>query len=131
MRFCRTRWTRCAGAAAEDARPLPAKGKPRFVATPEQRRQVEMYAAVGMTQEQIALLLECSVDTLDRHFRRELDTGSLKANAKVAGTLFNKAMAGDVGSMVFWLKTRARWKETYVQEHLGVVVNITGKDAEL
>ncbi len=98
---------------------MPAKGKSRFIATDEQRRQVEIYTATGNTQEQIAILLDCSVDTLDRHFRRELDTGGLKANSKVAGTLYKKAMSGDVASMIFWMKTRARWKETTTHELTG------------
>lgn len=94
---------------------MPAKGTSRFEPTAEQRQQVEMYSAVGLTQAQIAELVGCSVDTLDRHFRRELDLGLAKANAKVAGTLFNKAMQGDNACLIFWLKTRARWKE--VQGH--------------
>lgn len=91
----------------------------RFEATAEQRQQVEMYAAIGLTQVQIGQLLGVSVDTLDRHFRSELDLGAVKANAKVAGKLFNNAMGGDNASIFFWLKTRGGWRETDRREHTG------------
>jgi|RhiMethySRZTD1v2_1073278.scaffolds.fasta_scaffold1423914_2 hypothetical protein len=44
--------------------------------------------------------------------RDELDLGSTKANAQVAGFLFSAAKSGNVTAQIFWLKTRARWKET-------------------
>ena len=57
--------------------------------------------------------------TLRRHYREELSQGHTKANAKVAENLFRKA-TGDgsesVTAAIFWLKTRARWKETTVSE---------------
>ena len=46
---------------------------------------------------------------------QELDHGHVKANAKVAENLYRKA-TGDgreaVIAAIFWLKTRAGWKET-------------------
>jgi transposase len=83
----------------------------KFIATDAQRQQVTVYVAVGISQEQIALLLGISIDTVQRHFRTELDNGAPLANAKVAGKLFNEAMQGNVTCMIFWLKTRAGWRE--------------------
>ncbi len=44
---------------------------------------------------------------------------SLKANSRIAESLYRKAM-GDgpqsVTACIFWLKTRARWKENPVEE---------------
>lgn len=100
---------------------MPHKGKPKvFEATADQRKLVELYTALGNTQEQVALLLGVSIDTLQRHFRDELNTGALRANAMIGGKLFNKALAGDNASIFFWLKTRARWRESAQQhEHSG------------
>ena len=57
--------------------------------------------------------------TLRKHYRGELDHGHVKANAKVAENLYRKA-TGDgreaVIAAIFWLKTRAGWKETHVTE---------------
>ena len=53
--------------------------------------------------------------TLRKHYREELDTGRIKATAKVAESLFRKA-TGDgsqsVTAAIFWLKTRGGWRET-------------------
>jgi hypothetical protein len=83
----------------------------KFIATDAQRQQVEMFTAVGATQEAIGQIMGISSDTLQRHFRSELDLGTTKANAKVAGKLYNEAMQGNVACMIFWLKTRAGWRE--------------------
>lgn len=100
-----------------------AMGRPLWEPTDEERRLVEHYVTMGYTQEQIAALMDKSVDSLDRHCRTELNTGMLRTNAKVGGKLFQKAMSGDTAAMIFWMKTRARWKETSVQE-------LTGKDGD-
>jgi hypothetical protein len=34
-----------------------------------------------------------------------------RANASVGGALFNKATKGDTTAMIFWMKTRAGWRE--------------------
>ena len=41
----------------------------------------------------------------------------------IAGTLFNQAKEGNTAAAIFWLKTRARWKETHAHE-------ITGADGK-
>ena len=51
--------------------------------------------------------------TLRKHFRAELDTAVHKANTKVAGTLFQKAIAGDTTAMIWWTKARMRWSERH------------------
>jgi hypothetical protein len=58
--------------------------------------------------------------TLRKCYREELDLGETKANAQVAGFLFNSAKNGNVTAQIFWLKTRARWKEMPAeQRHSG------------
>ena len=57
--------------------------------------------------------------TLRKHFRRELDTAAIKANAKIGGTLYNKAINGDTTAAIWWSKTRMGWKEKSEIEHSG------------
>ena len=83
------------------------------------RRQVEAMAGYGVPEVDIARVLRIDPKTLRKHYRDELDGGHVKANAKVAENLFRKA-TGDgpqsVTAAIFWMKTRARWKETTVSE---------------
>ena len=60
--------------------------------------------------------------TLRKHYRDELDLGETKANAQIAGFLFNAAKSGNVTAQIFWLKTRARWRETPMElRHSGAI----------
>jgi len=86
-------------------------GWPAHAPTDETRQKVRLWAAVGTTQEVIASELKISVDTLAKYYRDELDEASSEGVANVASTLYSKAMAGDVTSMIFYLKTRGRWSE--------------------
>ena len=87
-----------------------------------QRRQVETLAGYGVPETEIASLIGIDPKTLRRHYRQELDHGHTKANVRVAENLFRKA-TGDgreaVTAAIFWLKTRAQWKETSIHEHGG------------
>ncbi len=50
--------------------------------------------------------------TLRKHFRAELDRGTVEANAKVAQSLFQMATQGkNVAAAIFWMKARAGWRE--------------------
>lgn len=57
--------------------------------------------------------------------RDELDLGATKANAQVAGFLFAAAKGGNVTAQIFWLKTRARWKEPPAEfKHAALIGNL-------
>jgi hypothetical protein len=80
--------------------------------TDKTRGEVSALVSFGNTQQEIADHLGISIDTLDRKYRDELDNSIIRANAKVASRLFRKATEGDdLGAMIFWLKTRAKWRE--------------------
>jgi len=79
---------------------------------PALRRQVEAMAAYGIPEIDISAVLGLDPKTLRKHYREELDLGETKANAQVAGFLFNSARSGNVTAQIFWLKTRAQWRET-------------------
>ncbi|MGD9713461.1 MAG: hypothetical protein AB7V46_15550 [Thermomicrobiales bacterium] len=84
------------------------------------RRQVEAMAAYGIPEADIARVVAIDPKTLRKHYREELDLGQTKANAQVAGFLFNSARNGNVTAQIFWLKTRASWKEAPSEHrHLG------------
>jgi hypothetical protein len=60
--------------------------------------------------------------TLRKHYGDELDMGETKADAQVAGFLFNAARNGNVTAQIFWLKDRARWREVPVElRHSGSI----------
>lgn len=80
--------------------------------TDEQRKTVETMAGYGMPHEDIALFLDVSGNTLTKYYGRELKMGRVKANSKVTQGLFQQAMAGNTTASIFWLKTRAGWRET-------------------
>ena len=63
---------------------------------PLQRRQVEAMAAYGIPEPDISRVVGVDPKTLRKHYRDELDMGSTKANAQVAGFLFNSAKNGNV-----------------------------------
>jgi hypothetical protein len=87
---------------------------------PAQRRQVETMAAYGIPAEDISRVVGIDPKTLRKYYRDELDLGTTKANAQVAGFLFNSARNGNVSAQIFWLKTRAQWKETPSEHrHMG------------
>jgi hypothetical protein len=86
---------------------------------PVTRRQVDAMSAYGVPEADIARVLSIDPKTLRKHYREELDTGSIKANSRIAESLYKKATGEgpqSVTACIFWLKTRARWKETSITE---------------
>ena len=98
-------------------------GKPPFEPTEDERNLVTQMAMVGIPQTDIALVIRDGIapKTLRTHFRRELDTAKVKANAKVGGILFKKILAGDTTAAIFWAKTQMGWKEKQEYEISGEV----------
>ncbi len=85
-----------------------------FEPTEEQRRTVRAMSGYGVPHDDIATLLEVAPKTLRKHFRRELDRGSIEATAKVGQSLFRMATeGGSVAAAIFWMKARAGWREKH------------------
>jgi len=97
-------------------------GRPPHKPTDATRQTVRLHAMVGTQHETIARIIGICVNTLKVHYEQELTQSRDIANANVGGALYKKAMSGDTASMIFWLKTRARWKET---------VDISNEDGSL
>ena len=91
--------------------------------TPETRRLVESSSGLGLPHESIAVLVGIDDKTLRKYYREELDIGKAKANGQIAKTLYQKALAGDTTSLIWWTKSQMRWSETVKQE-------VTGADGE-
>ena len=98
-------------------------GKPEFKPTDHDRQQVEPLAGYGIPKEDIAVLIinphtdsHIAKSTLEKHFEAELKAGHIKANAKIAESLYKQATEGNVTAGIWWSKTRMGWKETNVHE---------------
>ena len=96
-------------------------GRPPYEPSDADREVAKRLSALGTTYEDIAKKLKISSDTLVKYYSQELEDGRIDANASIAGTLFSQAKKGNTAAAIFWLKTRARWKETQVNE-------VTGQD---
>jgi len=99
---------------------MPARHEP----TKQSRRIVRNLALAGTQQEIIAKALEITKPTLRRHYREELTRYGTICTGNIAAKLYQKAMRGDTTALIFWLKTRAGWKE-------GADLNVTSSDGAL
>jgi hypothetical protein len=71
-------------------------------------------AAYGIPELDIARVFDIDRMTLRKHYRHELETAHVEANAKVADNLFKIATGTGreaVTAAIFWLKVRAGWSE--------------------
>jgi len=87
--------------------------------TDKNRKLVESTSGLGLPQDQIAVLVGVDDKTLRKHYRTELNAGKAKANSNIAQTLYNKAMAGDTASLIWWSKAQMKWSETIRNEVTG------------
>ena len=82
-----------------------------FVVNETVHEKVRHLAGVGVPQDDIARLVGCAPKTLRKRCRYDLDRGVAEANAVVSGSLFAAAKGGNVTAQIFWLKSRAHWRE--------------------
>lgn len=94
------------------------------VPTEAHRQTVQLHATIGTPQETIARVLGIDGKTLRKHYRDELDLATARANATIGGALFNKAKGGDTAAQIFWMKTRAGWREK-------TDLNLTSEDGSM
>ena len=96
---------------------------------------MEALAGYGVPEAEIAGVVGIDAKTLRKHYRCELDHGHTKANARVAENLYRRATGESreaVTAAIFWLKTRAGWKETNVHEMNGPTkIELSWQDREL
>lgn len=93
-------------------------GRPPHEPTAQSRKTVESMTGFGIPQNDIGLVVGVSKVTLEKHYRAELDTGAIKANSTVAGSLYKQATSGNnVTAAIWWTKARMGWSETH--KHAG------------
>src|SRR5437588_4435104 len=82
-----------------------------FAVNDAMREKVRYLAGVGVPQDDIAKIVGCAPKTLRKRCRNDLGRGIAEANATMCGYLFAAAKAGNIPAIIFWLKTRAHWRE--------------------
>ncbi|HJY52257.1 MAG TPA: hypothetical protein VJ349_26975 [Stellaceae bacterium] len=97
-----------------------------FVVNETVREKVRHLAGVGVRQDDIARIIGCAPKTLRKQCRDDLDRGVAEANAMVSGSLFAAAKGGNVTAQIFWLKTRAHWRENAVRSDAASVSDAEG-----
>lgn len=92
---------------------------PEFQPTDEERNQVSHLSGLGLNQGHIAALIRGGIDekTLRKYFRHELDSGKAGRIQQVSSKLMEKIDMGDTASIMFYLKTQARWTENHKIDH--------------
>jgi transcriptional regulator with XRE-family HTH domain len=84
------------------------RGRKKMRVNNELREHVAMLRASGMTQEQIADAIGCSVPTLVQYFSLELNEGKAAKRAEMIRALWSAAIAGNVTAMKAWLALNDR-----------------------
>jgi hypothetical protein len=92
----------------------------------EEIQRIETMAGLGLNVEQIALIMKTPKRTLERRLvetegaQDAIERGRAVAVSQVTKTLFQMAVSGkEPSATYFYLKCRARWKETSTVEHTG------------
>ena len=93
-------------------------GRKRIKFTAEDIKQIETYAGLGISESNIAMLLNVHYDALrnnkkrNAEFSQALKRGRSKCNIKVSSALYSAAIGGNITAQIFFLKARAGWSET-------------------
>jgi len=90
------------------------KGAGRKPYTPNQKDRdiIAIMTASGIPQVNIGRSIGIDVKTLKKYYRPEMKSSADIANAKVAQSLFNQAINGNITAAIWWTKSRMGWKET-------------------
>ncbi|NKK95245.1 helix-turn-helix transcriptional regulator [Rhizobium leguminosarum bv. viciae] len=89
-----------------------AAGRPPHIPSATERRLVQMLASQGIPQAEICRVLDISEKTLRKAYRKQLDIGAAKVEAKLVGHLLRLASGNsDVAlkAIQFTLKARFGW----------------------
>ena len=87
----------------------------------ELRSQIKVMVASGLGQREIAGIFKMSLETLNNHYREELDLGMAHINAIVGGQIFRAIQKGEEWALKFYAARRMGWKETAAH-------GLTGRD---
>ncbi|MDG3394282.1 hypothetical protein P5E67_00690 [Vibrio parahaemolyticus] len=104
---------------------------------PPDLNEVEKLAACGLSQRQLASALGVSYETLRKRkrdmkeFEDAIERGRAKSIHRVANKLYEAAMAGNVTSIIYFLKTRSpsQWNEFVIADELKAKRELEAKKA--
>jgi len=90
------------------------KNASRFNLTPARIEIIRRASRAGCTLHQIAMLLGVSKTTINSWVKRDdvhaiYELSKLNAVIEISEMLYNLAQAGDLGAIIFYLKTRGGW----------------------
>lgn len=89
------------------------EGTTKFDFNEEQAKRVEAMAAVGLRNDQISSIEGMSPFTLKNLYQERLTIGRAKGINNAAQTLYELAVKKkNLSALIFFLKTKGRWKET-------------------
>jgi hypothetical protein len=123
-------------AGAMKRRKLKGKvGHPAFVATPEQRHVVSLLVALRVNQDEIRKLIlnphrgnkPIPKTTLHRHFRRELEVGSVALKQLIASKYFEALDAGEAWAIRLGMKNKYNW---CIEGSAPPAAEVLGRDGE-
>ena len=121
-------------------------GRPPFEPTPEQRQNVEIMVGIGITQLEICRMVRgpsgrpINKRTLEKHFRKEIDTGAASLRSQVGNFMISVIKGSDPppgfapirdekvrGSLIeLFAAAQLNWRKTVRTEH----ANATGPDGK-
>ena len=64
--------------------------------------QLKQLASIGLSSGEMAAVLDCSIDTLERNYMEVMETGRQMRNASLKRSQFAMATAGNA-TMLIWL----------------------------
>lgn len=78
----------------------------KYIPNDEHRAMVIALARISAPLKMMKDAIGLDEDTILRHYKKEVEETAVRSLAKVANTLFQRAMQGDNTCLIFWLKTR-------------------------
>ena len=107
------------------------KGGTKYKPTEQDRAMVARMVSVDIDQNAMCAVLNITVPTLHKHYRRELDTSYVKLLTRMRYKLVTKADAGDTACLIFYNQTHG-WNQRLTVVDGGMEADAgTLSDAEL
>jgi IS30 family transposase len=101
--------------------------RPRKAVDPEKVKQL---AALGLSNAEVAAVLEVSPDTIERRFKQEMKAGRERRNASLRRKQFEVAMTGNA-TMLIWLGKQHLEQKDKLEHVVDAAVEVTDVRAKL
>lgn len=98
--------------------PKRGPGRPQHEVTRERQQLVQVLKANGNSHKTIARAMGINRDTLEIHYREQLNHGHEQVKASVGAAVVRMAMAGNISAARFWLACHGgpEWKARVEEE---------------